>query len=394
MIYRKVSIVLFVLILAKLCAGQLSAPPDKNVFFIQPQIRVGKILNNMPDMPDRTMSVFGDVNIAWQTRGKHIWNQYYKYPQVGFLVSAGYLGNNDILGYSISVVPNLSLRLSKWKKVNIYIMLGVGLSYFTKIYDEIDNPENKLIGTRVTNKSLVCFDLNYHISRQFVLTAGVSASHFSDGHFQLPNFGINIPAMNIGVKYFPASFPKEYYKFDSLVIYNKKLLINLKFGIGYHEFGTAIKPTGGPKYPVYTATAYLSKRLNTKLNFQFGINYNYYTSYYDFIESQEYYTNNAHFKASSIIAFAGIEFIVGKFGFSAQLGSYLYNEFYRDLQDLRSMDKGWRYQSARYITTRLGVQYYIFKPLTSTRLNPWIGTFLKSNGGAADFAEISIGCAF
>jgi hypothetical protein len=116
---RNNTIFLFLLILAKLSVGQLSEPPDKNVFFIQPQIRIGKILNNMPEMPDRTLSVFGDINIAWQTRGKQIWNQYYKYPQVGLLVSAGYLGNNDILGHSISVVPNLSIRLSNWKKVNI-----------------------------------------------------------------------------------------------------------------------------------------------------------------------------------------------------------------------------------------------------------------------------------
>ena len=394
MTIRNNTIVLFLLILAKFCVGQLSEPPDKNVFFIQPQIRIGKIINNMPEMPDRTLSVFGDINIAWQTRGKQIWNQYYNYPQVGLLVSAGYLGNNDILGHSISVVPNLSIRLSNWKKVNIHMLVGIGLSYFTKIYDEIDNKENGLIGTRITNKSLLAFDLNYHLSKQFLLTAGVSASHYSDGHFQLPNFGINIPAINIGVKYFPTTFPKEYYNYDSLVRYNKSLLFNIKFGVGYHEFGSTIKPTGGPKYPIYTVTAYLSKRLNTILNFQFGINYNYYTSYYDFIISQEYYNSHKHFKASSIIAFAGIEFFIGKFGFSGQLGTYIYNEFYKDLQDLRSMDRGWKYQSSRYITTRLGAQYYIFNPIKSTKLNPWIGVFLKSVGGAADFAEICIGCAF
>ena len=387
-------IVLFLLILTKYGIGQINNPPDKNVFFIQPQIRIGKIIDNMPNMPDRTASVFGDINIAWQTRGKQIWNQYYKYPQVGLLFSTGYLGNNDILGYSISVVPNISIRLSNWKKANINVLLGTGLSYFTKTYDEIDNKENGLIGTSVTNKTLVSFDMNYNLSKKFVLTTGVSVSHYSDGHYQLPNFGINIPAVNIGVKYFPKTFPKEHYKYDSIVPYNKKFLFNLKFGIGFHEFGTVNKPTGGPKYPIYTATAYMSKRLSTILNFQFGINYNYYTSYYDFIESQEYYESNKHLKSSSIIAFVGIELFIGKFGFSGQLGTYLYNEFYKDLQDLRSNDRSWKYQTSRYITSRLGAQYYIFNPIKTTKLNPWIGTFLKSVGGAADFAEISIGCAF
>ena len=387
-------IILFLLILVNHSIGQLSEPPEKNTLFIQPQIRLGKIIDNMPNMPDRTLSVFGDVNIGWQTRGKQIWNQYYKYPQVGLLVSTGFLGNNDILGYSISVIPNISIRLSNWKKANINLLLGLGLSYFTKKYDEIDNPENGLIGTRVTNTSLVSCDMNYHLSQKFVLTAGASISHSSDAHYQLPNFGMNIPAFNIGVKYFPKTFPTSYYKYDSIVQYNRKFLFNVKFGIGFHEFGTVIKPIGGPTYPIYTVTAYMSKRLNTIFNFQFGINYNYYTSYYDFIESQEYYTENKHLKSSSIIAFAGIEFLVGKFGFSGQLGTYLYNEFYKELQDLRSDEKGWKYQTSKYITARLGAQYYIFNPIKSTKLNPWIGAFLKSVGGAADFAEISIGCAF
>ncbi len=386
-------IVLFLFILTKISIGQLSEPPDKNVFFVQPQIEIGKILNNAPDIPNRTVSVFGDINFAWQTRGKQIWNQYYKYPQVGVMVSAGDLGNKDTLGYTITAVPNISIRLSNWKRVNIYMLLGLGLAYFSNPYDEIHNSGNKLIGTRITNKSVVSFDLNYHLTKQFVLIAGFSIAHYSDAHYQLPNFGINIPAMNIGIKYFPKAFPKEYYTYENGVSYHKHFLFNIKFGIGFHEFGSVIKPTGGPKYPIYTATAYMSKRLNTILNLQFGINYNYYTSYYDFITSQEYYSSNQHFKSSSIIAFAGIEFLVGKFGFSGQLGTYLYNEFYKDLQNLRSDDRGWKYQTSKYINARLGAQYYIFDPIKSTKLNPWIGAFLKSVGGAADFAEISIGCA-
>ncbi len=142
LIIRTHIVVLIFLFLTNLCLGQLSEPPDKNVFFIQPQLRIGKIIENMPDMPERTACVFGDINIAWQTRGKQIWNQYYKYPQVGLLVSTGYLGNNDILGYSISVVPNISIRLSDRQNFNINLLLGLGLSYFTKTYDEINNKEN------------------------------------------------------------------------------------------------------------------------------------------------------------------------------------------------------------------------------------------------------------
>lgn len=112
MIIKAHLVVLILPILTNLSLGQLSEPPDKNVFFIQPQIRIGKIIENMPNMPDRTVCVFGDINIAWQTRGKQTWNQHYNYPQVGLLLSTGYLGNNDILGYSISVVPNISIRLS------------------------------------------------------------------------------------------------------------------------------------------------------------------------------------------------------------------------------------------------------------------------------------------
>jgi hypothetical protein len=374
--------------------GQSEKATKKSDFLVQPQVRIGKILDNMPDMPDRTVSVFGDINLAWQTTGKQSWNQYYRFPQVGFMISAGSLGNYEILGYTISIVPNLSLPLSKWNRLNIYLLMGTGFAYFSKIYDEIDNPANKLVGTRITNKSIVSLDMNYHLSKHIILTGGFSAAHYSDGHIQLPNFGINIPSFNIGIKYFPGAFPEEFIKQDSVFDYHNKFLFNLRFGIGINELGTTIKPTGGPKYPIYTATAYMTKRLNPIFNLQFGLNYNYYSGYYDFIESQAYYDDNKHFRSSSIIVFTGMEFLIGKFGFTAQLGTYLYNEFYNDLQELRGTPKTWRFYSARYITTRLGAQYYLFNPMVSTKLNPWIGAFLKSNGGAADFPEISLGCAF
>jgi len=61
---------------------------------------------------------------------------------------------------------------------------------------------------------------------------------------------------------------------------------------------------------------------------------------------------------------------------------------------IRNETSGFNNSMKRSLSFKFGTQYYLFKTRYTTRLNPWIGIFLKSNAGQADFSEFSIGCAF
>src|SRR6185369_6304568 len=94
------------------------------------------------------------------------------------------------------------------------------------------------------------------------------------------------------------------------------------------QFGATEKAVGGPQYPSYHLSAWVSKPYRNIHLFQAGFTWAYYTSFYDYITSQGVSFNNPHLGASTGLVFAGHEFVFGKFSLSAQAGFYFYNPFF------------------------------------------------------------------
>lgn len=392
--FRLIGILFFVVLTELIAPAQSEQAIPESSFFLEPKIRVGPLLDIYPNLPEHGLPVSGEINVAWQTRGHKYWHQSFHFPQVGVILSATSFSNPQELGGEFSLVPNLSYHLNDFGKFRFTGTFGTGFAFFNKPYDRVNNPDNKLIGSRITNKTVLALDLEYALSKHIGLTGGVSYLHYSNGHFQLPNVGINIPALQLGVKYFPSGYPEEVYKRDTLPSYSLKWLVNLRFGLGIHEFGDPVKPVMGPKYPIYSVSIYMSRRTGLVTNFQAGLHLNYYSSFYDYIEFHEFYEDRTQLKSVTALAFAGMEFLFDHIGMTGQMGLYLYNPFYRDLQELKNTRLSFSDKAKQYLSLKLGAQYYIFSTAETTRLNPWIGIFLKTNAGQADFAELSIGIAF
>ena len=235
----KVNIKMY-LLLAGLIIPYLLLSQEKEVrnsLFIEAGVTAGPILDIYPNLPELGVAWSAGVNVAWQTAGRQYWNQAMRYPQVGVLVSVTDLGNPSVLGQEFSLVPNLAYRFARFGKFNLMGFVGIGFALFNKPYDRIENPENKLIGSRLTNKTILGVMLEYQLHRVFDLTGGIEYLHYSNGHNQLPNVGINIPAIHLGIRYFPGGRPAIYHPVDSVVPMNKRWLFNVRLGLGVHEFG-------------------------------------------------------------------------------------------------------------------------------------------------------------
>ncbi len=368
-----------------------SHTPPKSVLVIQSQVHIGKLVKIYPVFPETNFADLNEVNIAVQTAGSKEWHQTFHYPQVGVALFYGYLGNNEVMGQNFSVVPNLAFNNRRGKRCWLKTRFGMGFAYFTKHYNKITNPTNLVIGSSITNMTFLALDVHFKLSSNFNFNIGISTLHFSNGHYQLPNLGANIPSATIGISYFPTVIP-GYYKRNNITPPVKKVLLTINAGYGRHEFGSATKATGGPKYPVFQGALYLSKRWRQISNVHLGIFVSYYADYYDFIVSEELFDKQQHLKSIVVTAFLGHEWMIGKFGLVAQSGINVYSPFlreYRKLQDAKtSADLG------RYISNKVGLHYYLFNPIKTTSKKLYLGIYLKANFGTADFAEVAAGYTF
>ena len=383
---------IFILLFYKVTTAQNETV--RNAFFIEPKFRVGPVLDIYPNLPEHGIVWSTELNVGWQTTGRQYWNQGMKFPQVGIIAAITQLGNPDILGQEYSLVPNLAYRFIRSGGFELHGMVGIGFSWFNKPYDRLSNTENLFIGSRLTNKTILGLNADFALTSHLTLSSGVTYMHYSNGHYQLPNIGVNIPAIHLGARYFIRGRPDHYLENDTVDRVSKKLMLNLRLGLGVHEYGEATKPIGGPKYPIYNGSIYLSKRLGTIINLHLGLHLNYYTSFYDYLTFHDLHAQDRHMKSLTMIGFGGLEFLLGHFAFTTQMGFYLYNPTYREIHPSGEESDKFKDNTKNYLSFKFGAQYYLLQTRYSTRFNPWIGLFLKSNAGQADFAEISIGCAF
>lgn len=76
-----------------------------------------------------------------------------------------------------------------------------GASFGWKPYEEYENPYNKVIGSKINAYINANFYLNYILSKELDLTAGVDLTHFSNGNTRFPNAGLNTIGLKVGLVY-------------------------------------------------------------------------------------------------------------------------------------------------------------------------------------------------
>ena len=109
-------------------------------------------------------------------------------PQLGSPVSL-YL-------FQGATVKTLSQRLSlnyEW---------DFGLTYGWKSYDKQTNPENRVIGSKLTAYIDFGFYLRWMLSRNWDLNIGATVTHYSNGNTAIPNAGLNAVGAKASVAYY------------------------------------------------------------------------------------------------------------------------------------------------------------------------------------------------
>jgi hypothetical protein len=142
-----------------------------------------------------------EISVLKATYGRTRWEYMYNYPMIGISYWYSDLGRTKPLGAAHAIFPYINFPLLAKKEFNIYFRLGVGLGYLTRKYDRYDNFENLAIGSHLNAAVNLLFEARLRLGKRFMAAAGVSLMHFSNGAIKQPNYGLNMPGINLAFAY-------------------------------------------------------------------------------------------------------------------------------------------------------------------------------------------------
>jgi hypothetical protein len=313
------------------------------------------LMAHLPQAP----AVAGEFSYIYRTAAAKQWHQAYRQPLVGGTLFFGSVGNNQILGRFLGLYGFVELPIVKRKHYRLDFKFATGLGYTNKPFDPVLNPENVAIGSRVN--ALMCFALkqSWRFS-DYGLTFGIDMTHFSNASFQMPNLGVNVPFLSLGVQKFFAPEEKE----------NPKPELDrpdLLFGLAGIISGKEMNPKGVGRFPVYAASLFARKYFGPKAGVEASLDIIYKTS----LLSHPSYPQAAGLDPLQIGLFVGYVHPFDRLHFIYGAGVYL--------RDVLQPDDS--------IYIRLGSRYALTKQLEALMT-------LKTHYAKADYMEFGLAYHF
>jgi len=137
------------------------------------------------------------------TYGRHQWERDYNYPLIGASLFYSGVGYNPSLGSVFALMPFINFPLFKTKNFTAGFRFALGIGYVAKPFDRLTNYKNLAIGSHLNAAVNLMLEARYRINYYLTITGGVSLQHFSNGSLKLPNYGLNLPLVNLGVAWRP-----------------------------------------------------------------------------------------------------------------------------------------------------------------------------------------------
>lgn len=341
---------------------------------------LGKIIIHNPDIifDAPPLSQGYELGIQFQTYGKRAWQEWQGYPKVGIAFSYFNLGERDTVGYAYASRYNITLNVLQRKRWDIQFEFGGGLAWLDRPFNRLSNPNNNAIGSSFNGFAQLNFIANYHFNQQLSIFSGLGLTHYSNGAAQLPNLGINVASLMLGLRYTPTPIDRSEYSNNkhSAKQTDQHYGLRLEYMIGFREAQT----NGGPRYPIRTYSLAGRYAIN-KVNRAFlGITYEYNRAAYAFGTAVFAFNSDreAFWGASRLSIFAEDEFLFGNFGLALQAGFYL-------------GDFSYLVPDAFYF--KISHRYY-FNIIKHPQIRLFAGVTLKSHLSIAEHFALNVGLDF
>ena len=343
---------------------------DSSKFIFESKIHYGFVISHHKYMTHLTTSHFPafEFNIGKQTNSEKTWQSLYDNPIIGVSYWYADLKNPNVLGSAHALYPYLNFHIYKKKSFIINYRFGIGIAYLTKKFDRFDNYKNIAIGSHLNASINMCYEFKWQMFKKIFFSASIGITHFSNGAIKLPNPGINIPSLSLGLAYPISVNSKNNLKQNEKNSYDfvKKTQIISVISGSIKE----IYPTCGDKYGAFSLSTFYLKPLSFKRKIGAGIDLFWDFSNIRTLKRKNIEINHS-FEAIRFGFFVGHQFDFSKLSFITHLGCYAY-----------AKDK-----SDGLVYSRIGLRYNLNKKLL-------LNLTLKTHFAKADFLECGFGYRF
>lgn len=149
-----------------------------------------------------TMNKFlsGHLKYGIQFHPDSRWGRLYPHTTQGIGLSVNTLFNASLIGTPVALYTFQSSRIASLApNLSLDYEWNFGASFGWKKFDEILNPDNDVVGSRINAYLNLGFFLNWQPAAEWNLSVGVEGSHFSNGNSHYPNSGVNTIGARIGI---------------------------------------------------------------------------------------------------------------------------------------------------------------------------------------------------
>ena len=214
----------------------------------------------------------GEVLVERQTTGSKHWEKAWLLPRVGLGLFVADLGNPRQLGWSTALYPYIRFKVNGGKNVRLNYRLGAGVGYISKVFDEETNYKNVMIGSHLNMVASMVGELEIDVTERLRTSFGFGLTHYSNGAFTIPNLGLNIPAISLGLNY----------NFKTNLL-NDRVVVDPpieKYGIIVYGLAGLKEnyPVGSRKYGSYSLSADFYKRFGYRSRLVGTLDFFYNTS--------------------------------------------------------------------------------------------------------------------
>lgn len=320
---------------------------------------------NMLHLGDRHFTMF-EITLSEASNGDKLWEQLHKYPRKGISLLYTDLGGSPYIGKAFSVFPYINFQLTRGKKINLFFRFSTGLGYITKPFSRTENHKNIAIGSHVNAMIQLMYEMRWRPAPRLEVNTGISLTHFSNGAMKVPNLGINIGALSLGLAYKLDKNQPERIRREIPELNKKKWEFTVIGLTGFSELYAAY----GPKFMAYGITATFLKPMSHKRKIGIGLDVSWDAANVESLDRL-----GIEIKNGFAVTRPGLTF-THRLDFShlsivMQLGGYLYTKLKKD----------------GHFYDRLALQYCIKKHFV-------IHLALKTHLFVADMVEYGVGYRF